>query len=294
MSYHPGMKQTMLLKLAPSPEQSKALLATLHAFNAACNRIAQTAFAEQLANKFELQKLVYADIRKEYGLSSQLTIRAISKVVDSYKRDKSIQPTFGPEGAMTYDERVMAFKGLTEVSLLTLQGRILIPFRIGGYQQARLDSMKGQADLLYRNGAWYLAVTLDVPTPTPDEPTDTLGVDLGIVNLATDSTGETFSGAQVEKTRQRLHALRQRLAKRGTKSAKRHLKKLSGREARFRKNTNHVISKRIVHKAKENKQGIAIEELRHIRQRTERTVRHSQRARHSSWSFAQLRFAALV
>ena len=87
-----------------------------------------------------------------------------------------------------------------------------------------------------------------------------------------------------------MHSLRQHLQKRGTKSAKRHLKKLSGREARFRKNTNHVISKRIVHKAKQNKQAIALEELRHIRQRTERTVRRSQRARHSSWSFAQLRF----
>ncbi len=58
----------------------------------------------------------------------------------------------------------------------------------------------------------------------------------------------------------------------------------------FRKNTNHVISKRIVQKAKEKQQAIAIEELRHIRQRTERTVRHSQRARQSSWSFWQLRF----
>ncbi len=144
----------MLLKLAPSPEQSNALLETVHAFNDACNAIAEVAYAEQLANKFELQKLVYADIRKLYGF-------------DSYKRDKSIKPAFRREGAVTYDERVMAFKGLTEVSLLTLQGRVLVPFRIGGYQQARLDSIKGQADLLYRNGIWYLAVTLDVPTPTP-------------------------------------------------------------------------------------------------------------------------------
>src|SRR2546428_226782 len=119
------MKQTMLLKLAPSPGQSNGLLETVHAFNDACNAIADVAIASQLANKFELQKLVYADIRKLYGLSSQLTIRAISKVVDSYKRDKSIKPAFRREGAVTYDERVMAFKGLTEVSLLTLQGRVL-------------------------------------------------------------------------------------------------------------------------------------------------------------------------
>src|SRR5207248_5516832 len=88
----------------------------------------------------------------------------------------------------------------------------------------------------------------------------------------------------------RMHLLRQRLQKRGTKSAKRHLKKLSGKEARFKKNTNHVISKRIVNKAKANNQGIATEELRHVRTRTEARLRHSQRSRHSSWSFAQLRF----
>jgi putative transposase len=284
------MKQTMLLKLAPSPEQYRALLETMHAFNDACNVIAEVAYANHLANKFKLQKLVYADIRKRFGLSSQLAIRAISKTAESYKRDKSIKPTFRREGAITYDERVMSFKGLSEVSLLTLQGRVLVPFRVGGYQQARLDAIKGQADLILRKGFFYLAVTLDVPTPEPAETTETLGIDLGIVNLATDSEGECFSGEGVERNRQRHHALRQRLQKRGTKSAKRHLKKLSGKQARFQKNTNHVISKRIVQKAKANGQGIAIEDLRHIRQRTERTVKRSQRSRHSNWSFWQLRF----
>ncbi len=283
------MKQTMLLKLVPTPEQHRTLLETMHAFNAACNYVAGVAFAEKTANKFELQKQVYGDLRGTYKLAAQLAIRAISKASEAYKRDKSIQPSFRSDGAITYDERVMSFKGLLSVSLLTLQGRVLIPFRIGGYQQARMDSIKGQADLVSRQGQFYLAVTLEVPTPAPDEVTDTLGVDLGIVNLATDSAGETFSGEQIEKTRQRLHALRQRLQKRGTKSAKRHLKKLSGKESRFRKNSNHVIAKRIVAKAKSSGQAIAIEELRHIRTRTERTVRHSQRSRHSSWAFAQLR-----
>jgi putative transposase len=284
------MKQTMLLKLAPSPEQYQALLETMHAFNDACNAIAQVAFDNQLANKFKLQKLVYADTRKTYKLSSQLAIRAISKTADTYKRDKSIKPTFRREGAITYDERVMSFKGLAEVSLLTLSGRVLVPFRVGGYQQARLDTIKGQADLILRSGVFYLAVTLDVPTPEPVETTETLGVDLGIVNIATDSTGETFSGKAIEHNRQRMQALRQRLQKRGTKSAKRHLKKLSGKEHRFKTNTNHVISKHLVQKAKANGQAIAIEELRHIRSRTEKRLRHSQRSRHSSWSFAQLRF----
>jgi putative transposase len=284
------MKQTMLLKLRPTPEQHQALLDTMHTFNQAATYVAEIAFAEKTADKFALQKRVYGELRTTYKLAAQLAIRCISKASEAYKRDKSIQPRFRPEGAVTYDPRVMNFKGLTTVSLLTLSGRVLVPFRICGYQASRMDSIKGQADLLYRNGTFYLAVTLDIPTPEPQETDDTLGVDLGIINLATDSTGETFSGEAIEKNRQRHHALRGRLQRCGTKSAKRHLKKLSGREARFRKDVNHRISKRIVQKAKANEHAIAIEDLRHIRSRTERTVRKSQRARHSSWSFWQLRF----
>jgi putative transposase len=283
------MKQTMLLKLVPNPAQAAALLETLHAVNTACNYAGEIAFKTKTSNKFELQKLVYGPLRVDYGLPAQLAIRAISKTVEAYKRDKSIQPAFKPEGAIAYDPRVMAFKSLTTVSLLTLQGRIRVPFRVGAYQAARMEAIQGQADLIYRKGRWSLAVTLDVPTPPAEPAEDALGVDLGIVNLATDSDGETFSGAAIEHTRQQMNTLKTALQTRGTKSAKRHLKRLAGREARFRRDTNHCISKHIVAKAKLTHKGIALEDLRHIRSRTERTVTKSQRQRHSSWAFAQLR-----
>src|SRR5216684_5335299 len=139
------MKQTMLLKLAPTTEQAAALLETMHAFNEAANYVASVAWASKTANKFELQKMVYGELRTTYQLAAQLAIRCISKASEAYKRDKSIQPTFRPEGAMVYDERVMSFKGLTQVSLLTLTGRVLVPFRMGGYQSVRMDRIKGQA-----------------------------------------------------------------------------------------------------------------------------------------------------
>jgi putative transposase len=115
------MKQTMLLKLAPTPEQHQALLDTMHAFNAAANYVADIAFSEKSANKFDLQKLVYAELRTTYRLAAQLAIRAISKASEAYKRDKSIKPTFRPEGALVYDSRIMAFKGLSTVSFTTLR-----------------------------------------------------------------------------------------------------------------------------------------------------------------------------
>jgi putative transposase len=283
------MKQTMLLKLITTPEQHAALLETMRAFNAACNAVAAVAFQEQSANKFALQKLVYGKLRSDYGLPAQLAIRAISKVSEVSKRDKSVKSAFRPEGAMVYDPRVMSFKDVNTVSLLTLQGRVLLPFWVGGYQEARMGAIKGQADLVWRQGVFYLAVTLDMPERPPEIPQATLGVDLGIVNLATDSDGQTFSGEVVDTVRQKMTTLRAALQKKGTRSATRHLKRLGQHEQRFRLNTNHVISKQLVAKAKQSHRGIALEDLRHIRSRTDGTVRRSQRQRHTSWAFAQLR-----
>ena len=106
---------------------------------------------------------------------------------------------------------------------------------------------------------------------------DFLGVDMGIVNIATTSDGDNFSGAEIEATRQ-WHDQRKAVLQRvGTKSAKRRLRKLSGRQSRFQKKTNHEIAKKIVGRAKDTGKGIALEELKHIRKRT--TARRQQRAK---------------
>ena len=127
------MKLTLLVKLAPSEDQRVSLLETMEKFNEACNCIAETAYQNRLANKFALQKIIYRQIREKYSLSAQLTIRAISKVVEAYKRDKKIKPAFEPHGAIVYDQRILSWKGLDRVSILSLSGRLLIPISIGPY-----------------------------------------------------------------------------------------------------------------------------------------------------------------
>lgn len=128
--------------------------------------------------------------------------------------------------------------------------------------------MKGQVDLVYRGGKFFLYATVDLPDKAPVEVKDFLGVDLGIVNIATDSDGESYSGEPVERTRRRHHENRKRFQKHGTKGARKRLKKLAGREARFRRNENHRISKELVLKAKDTGRGIAVEDLNGIRDRT--------------------------
>lgn len=288
------MKQTVLVKLAPTPAQHAALLRTLEAFNAACNVVAEVAFAHHLANKIALQKLVYYDIRAQFSLSSQMAIRAIAKVAEAYKRDKRIQPSFRPHGAMVYDERICSFPRIDRVSLLTLDGRVEVPFRFGAYAEGMLARKRGQADLLYRNGTFFLAVTVDAPEPpTPDEVSAFLGVDLGIITLAATSDGEFLNRstgpkhAHVNQVRARFSRSRQKLQTRNTKSSKRLLRKRSGRERRFAKDVNHCLSKAIVRTAKGTGRGIALENLTHIRSRINGSTR--QRRVLHSWAFFQLR-----
>jgi putative transposase len=289
LCYNIGMKQVIVLKLEPSPEQHAALLSTVEAFNAGCQYVADIAYEKRLANKIALQPLVYGTLRERFGLSSQMAVRAISKAVEAYKRDKRVHVRFQPHGAMVYDERIMSFKGLTHVSLLALIGRLLIPIRYGAYQAAHLDRRQGQADLVLRDGTFFLYVTIDLPSPPPIDTGDVLGVDLGIVNVAVDSDGEPHTGELIRKCRARYLKLRQGLQKCGTKSAKRHLRKIKRKESRFVKHTNHCISKHLVQKASSGQRALALEDLKGIRERTRATVRKSQRYERNSWAFYQLR-----
>ena len=150
-----------MVKLDTSEEQHKALLETMYRFNEACNYIANTAFEMKTANKIELQKVIYYDVRDKFKLSAQLTIRAIAKVSEAYKRDRTIKPGFRPEGAIVYDQRILSWRKLEAVSILTNSGRQIIPIRIGDYQKVRLDRIRGQADLILRDGIFYLAVVVE-------------------------------------------------------------------------------------------------------------------------------------
>jgi putative transposase len=202
------MKTTLQVKLLPPPEQHAILLATMQAFNAACTYIAEIAYQQRCASKFQLQKLLYYRVRDRFGLSAQLAIRAIAKVVEAYKRDKAKPLAFRPTGAVVYDERILSFRGLEAASLVTLDGRVTIPMQMGDYHRVQFHRARGQADLVLVHGAFFLLVTVDTPEEPPLVPERFLGVDLGIVNLAMDSDAHSSTGEAVEAVRQRCATAR--------------------------------------------------------------------------------------
>lgn len=283
------MKLIAQIKLNPTPEQHAALLATLEEANAACDAISVIAWQAHEFRRIPLQKLSYHQVKDSFQLGAQVLIRCIAKVADAYKLDRKVQRTFRPHGAIAFDDRNLSWYTDKEaVSIWTVEGRQVIPFLLGEHQRKLLPYRRGESDLVYHKGAFYLLAVCDVPEPDEQQMDGVLGVDLGIVNLATDSDGEPHSGGQVDRKRDWYARRRAALQAVGTKSANRRLRQLSGRQRRFQKDTNHRISKRLVAKAERTKRAIAVEELTHIRQRT-RARGPEQRARHSNWAFAQLR-----
>lgn len=282
------MKLVAQVKLVPTEKQADALHRTLLAWNEAANYISDQAWMRKTFRAYDLHHATYYTVRERFGLAAQAAIRVIAVVADAYKLDTQAKRTFRKLGSMTYDNRILSWSLDTfEVSIWTMDGRLRIPFVCGERQREMLQSLQGECDLVYRNGAYYLHQVCNMLEDDSFDPDDWLGVDFGIVQIATTSDGEAFSGAEVLGVRKRRRRQRRRLQKIGTRSAKRRLQALSGRERRFATNVNHTISKRIVEEAKGTGRGIAIEELTGIRDRVR--LRRSQRDNLHSWAFFQLR-----
>lgn len=284
------MLKTVRVKLLPTQDQKKTLLSTMKEVNRACDSISEFAFQNKVFNRFELQKQIYRSVRSEHRLSAQMVIRAIAKVVDSYrtsiaKKENLTLHTYHPRGAIAYDSRIYSIKDKM-LSIWTIDGRIKIPI-----QTKYTLKNDREADLWYdrTKNRFYLNVLVDVQEEPTYDPISYLGIDLGIVNIVATNDGTQVPGTDCDRVRQWYQDRKRILQNVGTKSAKRRLKQLSNGESRFKKNVNHIISKNLVAIAKDTHRGIALEDLTHIRERTTKTVRRSQRDRHTKWAFAQLR-----
>ncbi|MEV5754911.1 transposase [Actinoallomurus sp. NPDC052308] len=305
------MKLVVQVKLLPTPEQAAALAATLRLCNSAANEVSAVAFAHGVFARQKLQKIVYADL-KARGLSAQPALHVIRKVADAYtalhahieagllggeqsrrRRKAESKPiTLRADAAQPFDDRCLSWQmDARAISIWTVQGRLRGMAFTGEAGQLKFLAAhrKGETDLVHRDGMFFLIATCEVDADPQVEPADWVGVDRGIVNLATTSDGDNHQGKALVRYRRRQARLRAELqAKKaaGSRSAARRLARRAQREARHAANENHKISKRIVADARRTGRGIALEELSGIRDRVR--LRRHQRATHSSWPFHQL------
>ncbi|AFZ50517.1 transposase, IS605 OrfB family, central region [Dactylococcopsis salina PCC 8305] len=321
------MKQviTAKLRLDLSQEQKTLLREVSLAYRDALNYISQVAFDNnRTSSANKLQKLAYYDIRDQYSLPSQMACNVCRQVGATYrslwtkvkqnsqhrKQGKTKKRYKGLDNPPHFVSRTCNlnygrdFSFVKEgISLITLQGRIKVSY--SGYQK-HLDLIKSGeakakgAKIYYTpsNKNYYLLVSLEIEKPDI-EPTDikrVSGVDVGQRYLAveTDTQNQVsfYNGKSTIHKANHYQRRRKSLQRKGTRSAKRRLKKLSGRERRFRADINHQVSKKV---AKSNSL-IGLEDLTHIRERTnprckgKKASKKQKKAnrKQTSWSFAEL------
>jgi IS605 OrfB family transposase len=316
------MKTTLTakLKLHPDTVQFQALRITQFAYRDALNFVSRYAFEHgKISNKVALQDGTYTDVRQQFHLPSQMACSVPRQVGATYKtlwtkvkqnaqarkEGRTKKRYKGLDNAPTYVSPTLTyqygkdyrFKREQHVSILTLDGRVSVPYT--GYSKhvelLQHGAEIGAAKLWYdaSKKTFYLLVSLEVETPdiTPETHTRVVGVDVGIRFLAVTSSakGEAHfhSGKSIVPQANHYTRLRKRLQEKGTRSATRRLVAISGRERRLKQDANHVVS---------NPQSlIGLENLTGIRERTPRTSgkrttkkQRKANARHSRWAFAEL------
>jgi IS605 OrfB family transposase len=310
------MKRVVKLRVLPTEAEAAALEATLIACNRAASWLSAVMHADRVRRRRDAQQRFYSELKQRFGLSAQPTIRVIGKVAEAYTtlRGNIDAGNYGPPGsarrsevaakplkfrcdaAQPFDARCLSWQLPAEigapgarVSIWTTHGRRKGMRVLAAPRDLALlrTNPIGETDLIRRDGKWFLYATIEAPEMAPTHPSNGfVGVDLGVINIATTSDGERTAGARLNRYRKRQQRLRQRLQAKKSSSARRLLKQRGRKEARFAADLNHQISKRIVAEAQRTGRGIAVEQLAGIRGRVR--LRKPQRAALHSWAFAQL------
>ncbi len=322
------MKQLRVakLKLHATPEQFQALRAMQVAYRDALNYVSRYAFEHgKMSNKVRLQDGTYRDIRTRFKLPAQMAcsiprqvgatykalwtkvkhnvaLRKAGKTKKRYKgldqAPKYVSPTLDYQLGHDY-----SFKTEQRVSILTLQGRVIVSYT--GYdthvaligQGAHIGAAKLWYDKPRKQSYLLVSLQVEVAAPTPETHQQVVGIDVGQRYLAVVATpgNDTrfYSGRAIRAKADHYARLRKRLQKKGTRSATRRLVVISRRERRLKQDCNHRISRRIVDAHPHSI--IGLEHLTDIRERIKRrkgkrASKKQRRAnRHASkWAFAEL------
>jgi putative transposase len=255
----------------------------------------------------KLQPMVYSYLRENIGLKSQVSCNIPRQVAGTYKTVVELAKigmsywqkiTYSPTSmTLSYKRDYTITKDSVSITTFS-HGRKL--YKIYNYPFAKQFfevpwKFEASKIVKHKNGDYYfhLTVSRQIPNKKLEDASTFLGIDLGINYLAVASTTDKkckfFAGGEIKNKRNIYKNMRARLQSKGTLSAKRRLKHLSGKEQRLMKDVNHCISKAVVKFATEfDVSVIGFEDLTGIRDRTNNKLRKKQKYTHNSWAFYQL------
>lgn len=290
------MQRTIRLCLQTDANADVALAETAAQFTAAFNEVCRVGWEGREKNGVRLHHLTYRTLKDDLpDLVSDLHIQARVKATEAVKSamalEKKGQKVAGPRSAACsprYNIHTFKVDWATRVARLsTTRGRIAVTFVLPSYFESLAGGKVCTADLIRRNGRWWLHVVIEIETPEIEQSSHVLGVDLGLNRPVVTSDRQFLGEHRWRDVEARLFRQKRQCQSKGTKSAKRRLRILRGRQARFRRDCDHVLSKHVV-AACQPGGTIVVENLTNIQRRV-KVRKGRQRRRLRGWSFAQLR-----
>lgn len=295
-SYNVSVQRTIRLRLKPTTEQRAILLDTIRLSTTCFNAVASYGWDHEQRNSIELHKATYYSLRAEHPtLPSQLVVsarmRAGEAITSALTRKSQGRPVSCPVATLApirYDARSYKL-GEGAASFATTSGRQVVAFATSPHAESVVAQAVSfdSADLVWRKGKLWLHAVVTLPTMPFTDTGSAIGVDLGLTRPAVTSDARFLGKRSWREIDRRYFRHRRSLQSKGTKSSKRRPRKLAGKMARFRRDCDHVLSKRIVQSVSPGTT-IVVESLADIRSRVKQPGRASRRRLHS-WSFSQLR-----
>ena len=292
------IQRTVVFPIFPDERQIEALIETEQLYKYAWQHCIDVAWDLEELSAIELHKKVYAPLKARLGLKSQYLCSARNRAVENVKAVKKLlkkgKKVSKPElkhVPIRLDARTLSFDKPRKVaSVATQHGRIKVPLVWHRHAKRYKDwDCKAGEIGIDRKGKWVLRLIFEKEVAKPVRSEKVIGVDRGIRRAVVSSDNRFIGERKWKKHERKLLSCKSKLQSAGTPSAKRHLKKLSGRMKRFKENCDRVVAKTLLSDLQPG-DTIVLERLTNIRKRCgEKGKAHKkQRAHMGRWSFKRI------
>jgi IS605 OrfB family transposase len=247
MIYYINMQRTVSIPVALAANRFLPLLQQ-------CAEIFNThvdwALENRTYNKNKAHHALYAQLREAYPSLPSAFIQAVrDTAMEAAKATKfKRRPRKKPTSGLRFDRRTMTLRGY-QLTLSGIGQREKMILKVPDYFREVFETWRFKgATLTYTKRArqFWIRLVFEADTPPQQQDGRIQGIDRGLYHLATTSGGQFFSNAKVRAVQRRYLHNRQTLQAKGTPSAKRRLRSMSGREKRFSQNVNHIVTKQLV------------------------------------------------
>lgn len=302
------MVRTLKLQLYLNDEESLWLDDTLNAIKDGLNYASKIAFDNNcLSSKYQLQKIIYNDLRSNFKLKAQMAVNVCTTVAGNYasqksnlnsskskKKDTILSIFENVKALYSYGRDYSFLNNGKTISINTIDKRIKTPFKVPSNFNKYLDGSWsfGSMEIVKNNNKYYAHITVNKEVEELDiaKYDNVIGIDLGQNFLATinDSKGmvKFYKGRYLKDVRAKYKYLRKQLQEKGTHNAHNKIVSINQREQRFMTDINHQVSRDIVNYAKKNNSIIAMEDLSGINMSCK--VKKENRYYRVSWAFEEL------